>query len=76
VDYESGRIEILGFQPTKVGNGGVLSFTVIPKEQDIVPENNQLITILDSDISINMYDDASLLSGTVGRTRREVGLSE
>lgn len=74
VDYKNGTINIVEFQPTNVV-GGILSITVVPLDQDIVPDNNQLITIVDSDIILNMFDDASQLTGTIGTTRARVGLS-
>lgn len=69
VDYVSGKVVLTGFRPTSVSGGGTLSITVKPNNNDIVPNYNQLLTIRDSDLSVNMSDDASSISGTIGRTR-------
>jgi len=69
IDYESGKIVLTGFSPTTVFEGGILSITVSPKNNDIVPNYNQLLTIRDSDLSVNMSDDASVVGGTIGVTR-------
>ena len=70
VDYVSGKVVLTGFEPISVsGGGGTLSITVKPKNNDIVPNYNQLLTIRDSDLSVSMSDDASSIEGTIGRMR-------
>jgi len=69
VDYDFGKVVLTGFNPTSVSGGGTLSITVNPKNNDIVPNYNQLLTIRDSDLSVNMLDEASALDGTIGRIR-------
>jgi len=69
IDYVSGKIVLTGFRPTTVSGGGTLSITVNPKNKDIVPNYNQLLTIRDSDLTVSMSDDASSIGGTIGVTR-------
>jgi hypothetical protein len=69
IDYVSGKIVLTGFRPTTVFGGGTLSITVKPKNNDIVPNYNQLLTIRDSDLTVSMSDDASSMGGTIGVTR-------
>jgi len=69
VDYDLGKVVLTGFRPKSVSGGGTLSITVKPKNNDIVPNYNQLLTIRDSDLSVSMLDDASSIEGTIGRTR-------
>ncbi len=75
VDYNTGTVVLTDFVPTAVASGGVISITVQPLEQDIVPGNNQLVTIKESDVSIVMSDDASASTGTLQTTRSQVGPS-
>lgn len=74
VNYTTGKIFLSNFIPTSVDNGGVLSITMTPFYQDIVPGNNQLLAIRDSDLTIRMQDDSST-SGTLSTIRDQVGAS-
>lgn len=75
IDYNTGTVVLTSFAPTAVSSGGIISITVQPLEQDIVPGNNQLVTIKESDVSITMLDDASASTGTLQTTRTQVGPS-
>jgi len=68
VNYNTGKMVLSGFQPTSV-NGGVLSVIAIPENKDIVPNYNQLLTLKESDLTITMADDASIIYGTIGTIR-------
>ena len=68
VNYDTGKVTIIGFSPTAV-TGGTLSVLVDISGQDIVPQNNQLITIRNSDLTVTMHDDASTSTGTLQTTR-------
>ncbi len=74
VDYISGKVVLTGFRPTSVSGGGTLSITVNPKNNDIVPNYNQLLTIRDSDLSVSMSDDASSIGGTIGSIRSSASI--
>jgi len=69
IDYNAGKIVLTGFRPTAVSDGGTLSITVKPNNNDIVSNYNQLLTIRDSDLLVSMLDDSSVIGGTVGVTR-------
>jgi len=69
INYVSGKVVLTGFRTTTVSDGGTLSITVKPDNSDIVPNYNQLLTIRDSDLTVNMLNDASVIDGTLGSTR-------
>jgi hypothetical protein len=76
VDYKTGQIDILGFAAE---SDLVISIIVVPEKKDIVPLNNQLITLKPSDLKISMFDDSSDVHGTLQSTRnqaRAVGSSD
>jgi hypothetical protein len=68
VDYENGIVILSNFAPEIVDNSGILSVTITPRVNDIVPKTNQLITLRDSDISVSMSDDSSAIQGTLATT--------
>jgi len=58
VNYETGRVNITSFFPESFDDGGTtLKLTVIPREVDILPLRTQIITIRETDVSINLIDD-------------------
>ena len=70
VNYVTGEIKLNDFRPDASVS---LSITVMPDNRDIVPLNNQLITLRDSDLTITLSDDSSVLQGTLQTTRTQAG---
>lgn len=58
INYTTGAIVLTDFRPTAFADGGVtLRVTAVPAESDILPLRGQIVTIRDSDITINMIND-------------------
>lgn len=58
INYATGAIVLTDFRPTAFADGGVtLRVTAVPAESDILPLRGQIVTIRDSDITINMIND-------------------
>lgn len=68
VNYTTGQIVLNNFNPSSVNNGGILSIYITPLANDVVPFRNQLITIIESDLRVKMFDDASRQSSTISRS--------
>lgn len=61
IDYAKGIIVLNDFRPTAFADGGVtLKITAVPAEVDILPLRGQIITIRESDITINLIDDTTI----------------
>lgn len=61
IDYDTGKIILNAFTPTAFGDGGnTLKLTVTPSGKDILPLRNQILTIRDADITVNMIDDTTV----------------
>lgn len=55
IDYNTGKVIITDFFPNSVVDGSVyIKLTVEPTNTDIEPMRNDIITVLDSDISLTM----------------------
>ena len=58
VDYTTGKVILIDFRPTAFADGGTtLKLTANPSDLDILPLRNQIIKILDDDISVTVVDD-------------------
>ena len=58
VDYATGKIILIDFTPTAFADGGTtLKLTAKPSEFDILPLRNQILKILDDDITVSIVDD-------------------
>ena len=64
VDYVTGDVVLSAFNPDAVDNSGVLSVTIKPDVNDIVPKTNQLITLSGDDLNVVMVNDSSPSVGT------------
>jgi len=76
VNYVTGQLDLVGFL---ADSGSTISIIVVPEKRDVVPLNNQLISLKPSDLTVHMFDDASGLQGTLQTTRnqsRAVGSSD
>lgn len=61
VNYTTGKVTLASFAPESFADGGTtLKLTAIPAEPDILPLRTQIITIRESDITINLIDDNTL----------------
>jgi len=66
VDYESGKVNLNGFNPQAYADGGTtLKLTAYPAEMDLLPLRNQVIQIRDTDVSVTLIDD-----NTISLTKR------
>lgn len=46
IDYQTGKVELLSFNPTGTGTFSYIKFTVIPDQRyDIIPKRNQILLI-------------------------------
>ena len=58
LDYTTGKVILSSFSPTAFEDGGnTLKLTAIPKNLDVLPLRNQIITIRDEDVSVTVVDD-------------------
>jgi len=61
VNYDTGKVVITNFAPSAFFDGtSKLKLTATPKNKDILPLRNQILTIRDTDISVTMVDDNSI----------------
>jgi hypothetical protein len=61
LDYDTGKVILNNFAPTSFADGGVaLKLTGIPKDLDILPLRNQIVTIRDDDISVSVINDRTI----------------
>ena len=62
IDYETGKVNLVGFAPTGSGTLPYIQFTVVPDQRyDIVPKRNQVLVIdssLENGIVITLNDAA------------------
>lgn len=62
IDYETGKVFLEGFTPTAITDETTkISITVVPKDTNVVPFENTIISILDDDLTINMIDDTEII---------------
>lgn len=65
VDYTTGKISLENFNPTAIADGTTkISVTAVPKNTNILSSENTILSILDTDLTITMVDDASVLQDT------------
>lgn len=58
IDYNTGKVIITNFIPNEIVDGSViLKLTVEPQNTDIIPSRNDIITVLDEDITVNMVSE-------------------
>jgi len=63
VDYTSGVVDIQNFTPYTINDGtNMVSVTVQPGFNDIIPAFNQIVSIDPNDVTITMVDDTNLTS--------------
>jgi len=61
IDYATGLISLTDFNPTAFADGtSTLKITAVPENQDILPLRNQVISINDSDITVNAVNDNTI----------------
>jgi hypothetical protein len=61
IDYTTGIITLTAFAPTAFADGGTtLKITAIPANKDILPLRSQILTIVDTDITVTMVDDKTI----------------
>lgn len=61
IDYATGKIVLNSFLPYAFADGGVkLKLTAIPSSLDILPLRNQIISIRDNDITVEVVDDRTI----------------
>ena len=61
IDYDTGIITLTAFAPSAFADGGTtLKITATPANKDILPLRNQILTIVDADISVSMVDDKTI----------------
>jgi len=61
VDYDAGTIILTNFAPTAFADGSVtLKLTANPRNLDILPLRNQIVSIRDADINVTIVDDNSI----------------
>lgn len=60
LDYTTGKVILTSFAPTSFADGGTtLKLTAIPRDLDILPLRNQIVSILDADIDVTVVDDST-----------------
>lgn len=58
LDYTTGKVILSSFSPTAFEDGGnTLKLTATPKNLDVLPLRNQIISIRNEDISVTVVDD-------------------
>jgi hypothetical protein len=58
IDYDTGKVIITGFIPNEIVGGGViLKLIAEPTNTDIIPSRNDIITVLDEDITVSMVSE-------------------
>ena len=61
IDYTTGKIILTNFNPDSFADGGTtLRITANPGELDLLPLRDQILTILDEDITVNLQDDTQI----------------
>jgi hypothetical protein len=61
IDYTTGIITLTAFEPTAFADGGTtLKLTATPANKDVLPLRNQILTIVDADITVTMIDDKTI----------------
>lgn len=61
IDYTTGIITLTAFAPTAFADGGTtLKITATPANKDVLPLRNQILTIVDADITVTMVDDKTI----------------
>lgn len=61
IDYTTGKIILTDFNPNSFADGGTtLRITANPGELDLLPLRDQILTILDEDITVNLQDDTQI----------------
>jgi archaellin len=61
IDYATGKIILTNFAPNAFADGGTtLRITAVPSELDILPLRGQILTIQDTDITVNITDDTQI----------------
>jgi hypothetical protein len=62
MDYQTGTVSLVGFNPTGTGSLPYIKFIVTPDQRfDLVPKRNQILTIdttIPESITINLQDSA------------------
>lgn len=58
IDYTTGKVILTNFIPNTIVDGSViLKLIVEPKNTDIIPSRNDIITVLDEDITVTMVSE-------------------
>ena len=65
VAYSTGKVTVSNFNPTAVANtDNTITITVKPDSVNLVPVRNQIVEILDADISVTISEDTAASSGS------------
>lgn len=61
IDYTTGKVVLNSFLPYAFADGGVkLKLTAIPSSLDILPLRNQIVSIRDDNITVEVVDDRTI----------------
>lgn len=61
VNYTTGKVILTAFNPSAFADGSTtLKVTAIPRDKDILPLRNQIISIRDADITVTMIDEKTI----------------
>jgi len=61
IDYATGQIVLTNFFPTSFADGtNVLKITAVPKNKDILPLRNQILSIREANINLTLIDDNTI----------------
>ena len=61
INYDTGTVVLNSFAPQAFADGGTtLKLTAVPRDLDILPLRNQIISIRPEDITISLIDDNSI----------------
>ena len=65
VAYGTGKVTVTNFNPTAVANtDNTITITVKPDSVNLVPVRNQIVEILDADISVTVSEDTAASTGS------------
>jgi hypothetical protein len=61
INYVTGQIVLTNFSPTAFADGtNVLKVTAVPKNKDILPLRNQILSIREENINLSLIDDNTI----------------
>lgn len=61
INYTTGKVILTNFAPSAFADGSTtLKLTAVPRDRDVLPLRNQIISIRDADITVTMLDDKTI----------------